>query len=153
MASLSPRALPWSRPAIALLGAAFSILSPSCMPVWTPADMDRVAAECRKGIENGSIAPRQSRYIGIPAAPKPPGTPVVIYGASWCRACALAKTYLARRGIPYVDRDVEEDASAVEDRDAALASVGLAPSTSLPIVDVRGTVTIGFFPCVIEKVW
>lgn len=130
-----------------------SLVLSSCVAPWTPAQVNEVAAECRKGIENGSIAPRPSPRIGIPAEPKPAGTPVVVYGASWCKACAIARSYLARRGIPYTELDVEEDESAAAARDAALASVGLGRTTSLPVVDVRGTVTIGFFPCVVEKVW
>ncbi len=66
---------------------------------------------------------------------------------------ATAQAYLARRGIPYVERDVEEDRSAAASRDATPRAAGLRQTRTLPVVDVRGTVTIGFFPCVVEKVW
>ncbi len=137
--------------ALTLFGAISALQS--CASAWTPAQIDAVAAQCRTGIEKGTIAPRQSADVGIPAQPKPPGTPVEIYGASWCSACATAKAYLTRRGIPYVDHDVEDDASAAAARDAELTAVGLRPTGDIPVIDVRGTVTIGFFPCVIEKVW
>ena len=136
---------PGATVALAVLG--------SCGRPWTPTQIDQVAAQCHAGIESGSIAPRQSRDIGIPAKPKPAGDPVVIYGASWCPACTTAKAYLVRRGIPYVERDVEEDPSVAASRDATLAAAGLGLTKTLPVVDVRGTVTIGFFPCVIEKAW
>jgi arsenate reductase-like glutaredoxin family protein len=119
----------------------------------TPAELDKIAGQCRAGIADGSIALRPSTSIGIPAEPEPAGKPVIIYGASWCSACAGAVAYLERRRIPYVERDVEKDASAGADLSALLASVGLPPTRALPVVDVRGTVMIGFNPCVVEKFW
>ena len=48
---------------------------------------------------------------------------------------------------------MDEDPSAAASRDATLAAAGLRLTKTLPVIDVRGTVTIGFFPCVVEKVW
>ncbi len=85
-----------------------------------------------------------------PRAPR--GTPVVVYGASWCVACEDAAKYMQLEGIPFVERDIEDDAGeAASER--ALRAAGLAPTRSLPVIDVRGTVTIGFIPCVIDAAW
>jgi glutaredoxin len=135
------------------IAAALTALATGCASTFSAERIDDIATSCRAGIADGRINPRSSPNLGIPVQPRPAGEPVVIYGASWCAACAAAKAYMARRAIPFVERDVEEDPSAARARDAALASVGLGQTKSLPVIDVRGTVTIGFQPCVIEKVW
>jgi glutaredoxin len=86
------------------------------------------------------------------ASPKPAGTPVIVYGASWCSACRIAEDYMRRRGIPYTVADVDDE-KAAHDRVATLAAAQLPVSNTLPVIDVRGTVTVGFMPCVLEKAW
>lgn len=78
---------------------------------------------------------------------------MIIYGASWCNACDAAASYLTRLGIPFVEKDVEEDAVARAGRDTALAGAGLGGAKSLPVIDIRGTITVGFFPCVVDSAW
>jgi hypothetical protein len=134
-----------------VLATVVSLGMAGCAGMWSAGQIDEVAARCQAEIESGQIAPRQSPHIGIPAHLEAAGEPVVIYGAWWCRAFATAKAYLARRRIAYVSYDVEADEAAADRRDQALARVGLAPTAALPVVDVRGVVTIGFSPCVIEK--
>jgi glutaredoxin len=75
----------------------------------------------------------------------------IIYGASWCGACHVAAQYLTRRGIPFVEKDVEEDPAAKHAADAALAAASLGGQHGLPVVDVRGTLMIGFLPCLVEQ--
>jgi glutaredoxin len=125
----------------------------SCAPTWSPAQIDEVSARCQTDLRDGSLALRPSRAIGIPEHARPTGEPVVVYGASWCSACEIATAYLARRGIPYVERDIEKDRSAAAACKAALNAVGLRFTGSIPVIDVRGFVTIGFFPCAIEQAW
>jgi glutaredoxin len=132
---------------------ALASLALGCSRTWTPEKIDSVAATCHAGIANGTVAARPSQHIALPREAKPATEPVVIYGASWCPACGTAKAYMARRGIPFVYRDVDDDASAATARDATLTTAGLRPTQTLPVIDVRGTVTIGFYPCVVEKVW
>lgn len=40
---------------------------------------------------------------------------IVLYSVAWCPHCRKAKEFLARHGIPYVNRDVEADVKAFED--------------------------------------
>ena len=91
----------------------------------------------------------------VPPAGAPPGadpapssrgisrTVVVIYGAEWCGACHEAAKYLRSKGIPYVDKDVEKDPAAAREMQAKLAKSGLHEG-SIPVIDVRGKVMIGF---------
>jgi glutaredoxin len=74
---------------------------------------------------------------------------VVIYGAEWCGACHEAAKYLRSKGIPYVDKDVEKDPGAAKEMQQKLAKNGLHEG-SIPVIDVRGKVMIGFNPAEID---
>jgi mycoredoxin len=39
---------------------------------------------------------------------------IVMYTSSWCRDCRAAKKFLADRGIPYEEIDIEPDPAAAE---------------------------------------
>jgi len=83
-------------------------------------------------------------------ATKPPtGIAVVVYGAEWCGACHDAARYLRRKGIPYVEKDVEKDPAASREMQAKLARNGLRGG-SIPVIDVRGKVMVGFNPADID---
>jgi glutaredoxin len=77
---------------------------------------------------------------------QPPGAArpaVIIYGASWCGACHEAVAYLKRKGVAFVEKDIEEDANAAREMQAKLARAGKR-SGSIPVLDVRGKVMVGF---------
>ena len=74
---------------------------------------------------------------------------VVIYGAEWCGACHEVAKYLRNKGIPYVDKDVEKDPDAAREMQQKLAKNGLHEG-SIPVIDVRGKVMIGFNPAEID---
>ncbi|MFZ5896991.1 MAG: glutaredoxin domain-containing protein [Myxococcota bacterium] len=114
--------------------------------------LERVHEQCARAIASGSFELRQSALVGV-GKRAPVGTPVVIYGASWCSACDVAREYLEMRGIAFVERDVEEDEEALAAMRRAVREAGLGRSNTLPVVDVLGTVTIGFMPCVVDAVW
>ena len=46
---------------------------------------------------------------GVTAAQAAP--PVVMYATSWCPYCAKARAYFARKGIAYVEYDIEKSAA------------------------------------------
>jgi glutaredoxin len=74
---------------------------------------------------------------------------VVIYGAEWCGACHEAARYLRRKGIAYVEKDVEKDPSAEREMQQKLARKGLQAG-SIPVLDVRGKVLVGFSPAEVD---
>jgi glutaredoxin len=87
-------------------------------------------------------------------APDPPGVSgvspdrnarplVIIYGASWCGPCHQAADYLKRKGVSYVLKDIEEDSGAAREMNAKLSKAGLRRG-SIPVLDVRGKVIVGF---------
>jgi glutaredoxin len=84
-----------------------------------------------------------------PASPGKVGRAVVIYGAEWCGACHEAAKYLRHKGVPYVDKDVEKDPAAAREMQQKLAKNGLSGG-SIPVIDVRGKVFVGFNPAEID---
>jgi glutaredoxin len=78
-----------------------------------------------------------------PGPPATVGAMVIIYGAEWCSACHDAARYLRRKGVPYVEKDIEKDADAAREMQAKLARNGLRAG-SIPVIDVRGKVMVGF---------
>ena len=70
---------------------------------------------------------------------------VIIYGAEWCGACHEAAAYLRRKGIPFVEKDIEKDPQAAREMQAKLRGAGMRTG-SIPVIDVRGKVMVGFSP-------
>jgi glutaredoxin len=122
----------------------------------TPQQIDQISGQCRQRFAAGTVAVRdiRSRNIGHRDERVPAGTPVLLYGASWCEACNVATSYMTRRGIPFVERDIEEDPAAEAALTSTLRLAGLDTDiVALPVIDVRGTVMRGFYPCVVEVAW
>jgi glutaredoxin len=145
----------WRRAVIATLFA----LVPACKTAgsrMTPKQIDQISGQCRQKFAPGTVAVRdiRSRNIGHREERAPAGTPVLLYGASWCEACDIAASYMTRRGIPFVERDIEEDPEAEAALTSTLRLAGLDTDVvALPVIDVRGTVMRGFYPCVVEVAW
>lgn len=75
----------------------------------------------------------------------PGGDGVVLYGTSWCGACAKARKYLHARGVRFEDKDVEQDPAAQRELSAKARAAGIKPS-GVPVIDVNGTLMQGFDP-------
>jgi len=74
---------------------------------------------------------------------------VIVYGASWCSACHQAEAYFKKKGIVYIEKDVEKDEGAADEMRGKLKRAGLRGG-SIPVIDVRGHILIGFDPRSIE---
>jgi glutaredoxin len=138
-----------------LMVLAFSAALGACPspPKPTAALLDELHQRCEVIAAKGPLDIRRSKDVGVLPERTPSGTPVTIYGASWCGACEWAEAYFTRRGIPYASKNVDEDAAARRTMEETVARAGLERVHTLPVIDVRGTVTLGFFPCVVEQVW
>lgn len=71
------------------------------------------------------------------------GRGVIIYGASWCGPCHQAAAYLKKRGIAFVEHDIEQDSGAAREMQAKLTKAGIRGG-SIPVIDVRGKILVGF---------
>lgn len=63
---------------------------------------------------------------------------VTIYTATWCGFCHTAKRYLDQLGVKYEDKDVEHDQANAQ------AAVEKSGQMGIPVIDVNGTIIVGF---------
>jgi glutaredoxin len=116
-----------------------------------PSRLDWMESVCREALAKGPPkAPIGT--VGRRRPRTPESNTVVIYGAEWCAACNIAVAYMRRRNIPFVEKDVEKDATARSEARALVTEAHVAED-SLPVIDVRGTVMVGFLPCWVELAW
>jgi glutaredoxin len=103
------------------------------------------------GATSASPEPSAAPAAGQAAAPAKPSarSTVIIYGAEWCGACHDAARYLRRKGVAYVEKDIEKDPAADREMQEKLAKRGLRGG-SIPVIDVRGKVMVGFDPAQID---
>jgi len=124
----------------------------------TRAQFDELAVSRRKGktallegADAGGAAGEQAANGTGANAEDPNARPaVIIYGAEWCGACHQAAAYLRRKGIPFVEKDIEADHGAAREMHGKLAKAGLGDG-SIPVLDVRGKVMVGFNPRSVDE--
>lgn len=63
---------------------------------------------------------------------------VIVYSATWCAFCHAAKEYLDKLGVKYEDRDVESDPQYAQE------AMQKSSQTGIPVLDVKGTIIVGF---------
>jgi glutaredoxin len=124
----------------------------------------------RRGWED-LIEKRRQAYLAkvAPPAPQPSGAPpgaptpnadkaptaassltVVIYGAAWCKPCHEAADYLKRKGVQVIVKDVDTTPEAQDEMRDKLTRAGIRGG-SIPIIDVRGQILIGFSPSALDR--
>ena len=135
-----------------LLSSLACVLAVACHAAsLSPQRMDEMHARCEA---LGPQPVQRSENVGVRMPADPPGTPGVVYGASWCDACHIAAQYMTREHIPFVERDIEKDPAARAAANATLVAAGLRSGLhTLPVIDVRGTVLLGFDSCILEQAW
>lgn len=100
-------------------------------------EFEEIAVERRK--QHGGVLTARAPPVALPDA-RPA---VIIYGAPWCGPCHEAAAFLKERGITFVEKNVEADGSAAREMQAKLATAGIRGG-SIPVLDVRGKVLVGF---------
>ena len=63
---------------------------------------------------------------------------ITVYSTTWCGFCHTAKHYFDKLGVKYEDIDVEKDA------DAARAMIDKSGQMGVPVIDIGGTIIVGF---------
>jgi glutaredoxin 3 len=63
---------------------------------------------------------------------------IIIYGAEWCAFCHEAMRYLDQKGVKYDYKNVDLN------MDDAKAAVTKSGQTGIPVLDVSGTIIVGF---------
>jgi glutaredoxin len=106
----------------------------------------RVAFAAPSAAPTEEQAPEPPKGAGQAQAAKPPASfTVIVYGAAWCGACHQAVAYLKSRKVPVIEKDIEQDPAAENEMHAKLARAGIHGG-SIPVIDVKGRILIGFEP-------
>lgn len=76
------------------------------------------------------------------------GKRILVYTTTWCPDCRAAKKYLAERGIPFEEVDIERNPGAAET--VMKLNDGMK---KVPTLDIEGTIVSGdkFDPTKFEK--
>lgn len=69
---------------------------------------------------------------------------ITIYSTSTCAFCYMAKAYMDDKKIEYTDVDVSKDQAA------AIKMVEISGQMGVPVIDIDGDITIGFYKPVFE---
>lgn len=75
---------------------------------------------------------------------------IVLYGAAWCGACNQAKAWMRSQGIPFVEHDIEREPDAARELTTRAREQGV-PTGSIPIISIRGRLSVGFDPARINQ--
>jgi glutaredoxin-like YruB-family protein len=63
---------------------------------------------------------------------------VTVYSADWCAFCHAAKQYFDQKGVKYTEKNVEKDPAA------GLEAVNKSGQRGIPVIDIDGTIILGF---------
>lgn len=69
-----------------------------------------------------------------------PAPTVELFGTSWCPHCAHARDYFRKKGIAFVEHDIDQDKAALR------RNVELTGNRAVPTVVIGGKVIQGFRP-------
>jgi len=74
---------------------------------------------------------------------------IIVYGTSWCGACAEARRYFTAHHLTFVDKDIEKDPQAAAELARKAKRAGFVPN-GVPVIDVRGHLLEGFSPAAVQ---
>ena len=63
---------------------------------------------------------------------------VIVYSTTWCAYCHMAMEYLDKLGVKYEDRDIEKNPAAAKE------IVDKSGQMGIPVIDIDGTIIVGF---------
>lgn len=107
----------------------------------------RAVEEAARKASAAAVAASTTAGGGVPAPvaipPQLGQSPVIMYATKHCPVCVKARRWLLEQNIPYVEKDVEQDAQAAQ----ALAKKGAEQGVStrgVPMFEIGGRLLPGF---------
>ena len=70
---------------------------------------------------------------------------VIVYGTPTCPWCHKAKDYLKEKGVDF------EDVNVADNQDRQQEMIKKSDQMSVPVLDINGTILVGFDPGQIDK--
>ncbi len=109
----------------------------------------------RASFEELALGQGLSSAVTLPEGLEPPDLPathgdIIVYKTSWCGVCKKLQAYLDRKGVEYVAKDIEADRAAAAELAAKLKKAG-ARGGSVPVIDLRGQIIVGFDRARLER--
>jgi glutaredoxin len=109
----------------------------------------------RELFEELALGEGLSSQVQLPEGLEPPEqlgpqTGIIVYKTAWCGVCKKLEAYLDRKGIKYEAKDIEQDAKAAAELQAKAKEQGLQTG-SVPVIDIRGQLMVGFDRARLEK--
>ncbi len=97
--------------------------------------------------EELAVGEGRSSAVELPEGLEPPKVisreGIIVYKTDWCGVCKKLESYLRRKGVEYVAKDVEKDAEAAAELQAKAREKGIKTG-SVPVIDVGGELMVGF---------
>jgi glutaredoxin len=81
--------------------------------------------------------------LGLASAGSSEGSPIILYSAPWCGFCKKAARYLEKKGVAFVELNIEQDRHAAFELSKKLRAANLSGS-GIPVLDISGTIVVGF---------
>jgi glutaredoxin len=116
----------------------------------TRAQWDEVGASKRKA-RLEAIAPSAKPPAAPPSPDGAKGVSAIVYGADWCKPCHDAERFLKGLGVQVTKKDIEASAAAHKEMQAKLIRAN-RPGASIPVIDVNGTVIVGYNPGALKRI-
>lgn len=63
---------------------------------------------------------------------------ITVYSAQWCAFCHTAMQYFDKLGVKYQEKDVEKDIAYAHE------AVNKSGQMGIPVIDIDGTIIVGF---------
>lgn len=76
---------------------------------------------------------------------------VIVYKTAWCGVCKQVESYLKKKGVAYEAKDIEQDRSAAAELQAKAQAQNVRTG-SVPVLDVRGQLIVGFDRARLENI-
>ena len=73
----------------------------------------------------------------------PEQPPIILYSTSWCGVCKKAKSFMEKKGLAFVEKDIEKDRAAAKELQEKCARAKI-PLGGVPVIDVGGALLRGF---------
>lgn len=70
---------------------------------------------------------------------------IIIYSTNTCPYCVMAKEYFEKQGVEFTEKNVQMD------HDAAKEMVEKSHQLGVPVIDINGTIILGFDRGAIDK--
>jgi glutaredoxin len=110
----------------------------------------------REMFEELALGQGLSSPVALPEGLEPPpqvaanAGEVIVYKTAWCGVCKKVQSYLDRKGVKYVAKDIEKDRAAASELQAKASKAGIQTG-SVPVIDVGGELMVGFDRGRLEK--